>query len=265
MLLAAGSATRVKNLLGNTPKAMVQFYGRPFLDLLLAKLITGGCRDIVIVGNSRQPSIESYISSLNISGVSVLLTQQIGSGTAAALRSGVAATSEEVSPTILCINADTVLDFDISAVLDFHYRREACATAIVTTLPDAPNRGAVTVEPDSGKILCFNEGDDAGQMLSDNRPTFSNCGYWFFDRSRLTQMNCYRNASSLELEVLPVVVRGYPTFAYNNASKYFLDFGTPLRLLRAWKEASQIIDIYPIKSPMRGDYNANSTRDPSPP
>jgi NDP-sugar pyrophosphorylase family protein len=246
VLLAAGKASRLRSVGERTPKPLIHFAGQPFLSYLLAKLLKEGCNEIVVVVGHQAEAIERYISTVNFGEIIVTVAKQRGCGTGAALLSGVSRLT--LDQPFFSINCDTILDVHLPLVVEQHIRKDAGVTAVVTALPGVPNWGAVSMDVDS-RIIRFDEnGSWAGspQRISLTDTRRSNCGYYCFSgiHQRPSREHVYARYS-IELDLMPAMVRRERAFAFDNGRRMFHDFGTIDRLVEARGMTDRILRIYP--------------------
>jgi NDP-sugar pyrophosphorylase family protein len=245
VILAAGRATRLGAAAAVTPKAMLPFAGLPFLTHLTNKLVRDGCSEIVVVVGHLAPVIERHVANL-AEGCTISTVRQEGDGTGAALLSGVVALKNP--QPFLSVNADTILDVRLAALIDLHIKKSAEVTIVVTELVDVPNPGAITVDA-SSRIVRFSE-DARDETLPGRKPSpapglRSNCGYYCFDhRAFRTAVDSMRERASLENDIIPAFVRRGHAYAFDNGARLFHDFGTRDRLSAALRMQEDIRGIY---------------------
>ena len=115
ILLVGGKGTRVKKVLGNTPKPLVLINKIPFLKYLIDKLLISGIKKfILIVGPNRiyfENFLENYYSNLNCK----LVSDHKQLGTANALFQSKCFLNEH----FILLNGDSFLKFDFKHVIHF--------------------------------------------------------------------------------------------------------------------------------------------------
>lgn len=118
VILAAGEGQRLRPFTVNRPKAMLSLAGRPLLDHVVAALIAGGIRDIVIIVGYRKEPILDYLGAGERYGASITyITQEKQLGTAQALKLAEAAVGDDflVLPGDNLIEGDTLSDISAAA------------------------------------------------------------------------------------------------------------------------------------------------------
>src|SRR5438045_8215441 len=113
--------------------------------------------------------------------MAISATRVTGHGTGVALLAGLQA--REQRQPFFCINTDTILEVDLPSVVDFHLKKKAKVTAVLTALTNVPHWGAVAIDAES-QIVDYDESDPAllpwqrRQLSSCTR--MSNCGHYCF-------------------------------------------------------------------------------------
>ena len=118
VILAAGEGQRLRPFTVNRPKAMLSLAGRPLLDHVVAALVAGGIRDIVIVVGYRKEPILDYLGSGERYGAHITyITQEKQLGTAQALKLVEAAVGDDflVLPGDNLIESGTLSDISAAA------------------------------------------------------------------------------------------------------------------------------------------------------
>jgi mannose-1-phosphate guanylyltransferase len=123
------------------------------------------------------------------------------------------------------LNGDLLSDFDLSALVAFHQRREAKATIGLKEVQDTTGFGLVDLE-DDGTISGFRE--KAG--TSDGGPGLVNSGVYVLEREVIEAVAPGREVS-IEREVFPRLTG--PGLAGLVLDGYWMDIGTPDRYLQA--------------------------------
>lgn len=154
MLLAAGLGTRLRPLTEKTPKAMLPMDGHPLIAYGLGLLQRAGICDIVINLHYLGNQIRDYCKDGSRWGLRIRYSEEpeiLGSGgglkQAAALMNG---------ESFVAINADTLMDIDIRAVIAGHNPNHAGLMTVIPITATDPY-GRVTV--DQNHITGFGSGN----------------------------------------------------------------------------------------------------------
>jgi len=133
-------------------------------------------------------------------------------------------------------NGDTILDLDIADLLAYGENKHRSAVIVLTRQPDAPNHDAWYVDAD-GTVRATLEAAHPQSPPLAYAWRGSSTGTLLLNKSHLVR---YRNSAITDLysAILPALIYGRILTAYDNGTRYFLDFGTPQALARI--DASQV-------------------------
>ncbi len=216
-VLAGGLGTRLRSVLGETPKILAPVGGKPFLDHLLAWLAGYGARRIVLCLGFRAEQVIDYLKHHPFPGLEVVTSIETEPlGTAGGLRLAVPYLR---SDPVLAMNGDTFVDADLSAFVEAHRRSGAAASVLCTTVPSMSRYGRLDIDAE-GWIRRFVEKDPA-----DTGPGQINAGLYLFSQAWLAGF-ARGTGPSLERDVFaaapPRSFRAVPAEGLT-----FLDIGTP--------------------------------------
>jgi len=145
IILAGGLGTRLSGVIPALPKPMAPVQGRPFLAILLDRLIAAGFKKAILAVGYRHEVIREHFGdsykSLHVRYS--VETEPLGTGGAICL-----AMKQSSAPQIFVVNGDTYLEIDYRSMLKAHLRENACLTIAVRAVPDAGRYGALDIEHD---------------------------------------------------------------------------------------------------------------------
>jgi len=144
MILAAGFGTRMRPLTDTLPKALVPVAGRPLVEYTLLFVKSHGIEEVV----------------LNLHHLGYLLRDALGDGSAYGLQITYSPEDpildtgggiKNAQPFLdgepfLVLNADTILDFDLTAFLATHRRTRAIGTLLLRPNPDPEQYGLIEID-----------------------------------------------------------------------------------------------------------------------
>ncbi len=216
VILCGGLGTRLREVVSDRPKALVELLGRPFLEWQLLSLAKRHrIQHAVLATGHLGEMIAQHFGSSPWCGIELSYSREASPlGTAGGLRLAVSLTE---SPRILVLNGDTYCHYDSRRLLDVHIRHAASATLWLSPTPEATRFGSVSVSQ-QGEVTAFSE----KQALS--RPALTNAGIYLMERSLIITMQPGR-VQSLEREVFPSLV-GKGLFGVAGRS-VLTDIGTP--------------------------------------
>lgn len=222
VVLAGGLGTRIKPVLGQTPKALADIDGQPFLSRLLTFFAAQGVGRIVLaLGHGAGQVMASFRDCPPAGPALEFSVEPRPLGTAGAVRHALDLLRGD---PVLVANGDSFVPVDLAAFLDFHHRTGAAASLVLAHVDPADRYGRVDVD-EAGKICRFRE-KAAGQTA----PGWINAGIYAFDRNILAGLPA-KTELSLEHDVFPGLVGG--GLHGFRADGPFIDIGTPDALAQA--------------------------------
>lgn len=201
---------------------MAPIAGRPFLEILLARLGRSGCSRVILsVGHLHRVIKHHFGVSFN--GVQIVYSiESIPLGTGGAIRLALPQVREE---SVLVLNGDTFLDADYAEMLRFHAYHDTTVTIAVVHQSDIARYGGVAIEGD--RIVGYDEKGRSG-------PGWISAGTYVLDRN-LAWPPALAQKFSIEREFFVPEVAHLRPAAYKT-SGYFLDIGVPEDFDRAQVE-----------------------------
>jgi NDP-sugar pyrophosphorylase family protein len=227
-VLAGGVGTRLRPLLNDRPKCLAPIGGRPFLEYQLLWLKSKGIREVVLCVGHRKQQVISRIGDGAQWDLSVHYSvEEQPLGTGGALRRAEPFVTEE---QFLTLNGDSLLDFDLNALADFHHQRRALASLVVVPAPPSRRYGAVELD-DTGQILGFFEKQGAQtDPQGNNHLKWISAGAYLFGKNVLDYIPSAMKVS-LEEEIFPKLI-GHNFYGFPSEG-YFIDIGVPEDYRRA--------------------------------
>lgn len=219
-ILCGGLGKRLRNIAKNIPKPMVDIDGRPFLDILISYITSFGVKNIVLLTGFKSEVIENYYRnkkltiSLHISKEEKLL------GTGGAIKF---AERYIKSNPFFVLNGDSLCRVDLRKLLEFHIRKKADATIVLTNavgMSDTKDYGSVEIDK-SQRVISFSE-------KSKSKRKFINAGVYVFNK-KILKLIPENREFSLENDLFSRIKNfyGYST------KEVLLDIGTPERYQKA--------------------------------
>ena len=219
-ILAGGLGTRIRGVLGDTPKVLAPIHcnggARPFLDILLNWLSREGVRRVVLCLGHLADRVIDHLRAVPRSDLLAIssIVEPRPLGTAGALRF---AAAHLTSDPVMVVNGDTLVDADLGSLLAHHHASGAAATMLCVRVADAGRYGRVAID-DRGRIIRFIEKDPgAGAGVI-------NAGIYLLGRATMAQIAAGRGGS-IERDFLETAPSG--TIATVVTVGRFIDIGTP--------------------------------------
>jgi NDP-sugar pyrophosphorylase family protein len=213
VVLCGGLGTRLQSVIHDRPKPMVQINGRPFLDLVVDRVVSQGFRRVIFCTGHHGEWIAQHFTRRN--DIEAVISHEVRSrGTAGALR---ACRQQVRTSTIVVLNGDSICLVDLPLLLMEHHRRRAAVTVAVVQTDGRQDGGGITIDTDY-RITSFQEKSE-GAYLS--------AGIYALDTAFLEHIPDSIPVS-LEIDIFPAHV-GRGLFAYVSDAPLY-DIGTPARL-----------------------------------
>lgn len=217
IILCGGRGTRLKEISGNIPKAMLPVFNRPFLDYLLRRVSVLPFEEIVLLGGYLGDQIYSSFHGEVYNGipVKVVIDQEVG-GTLLALHS----VQDRLADNVWICNGDTFFNFSNFLLFRNVFFDESNLNYLFSVDVNNVDRyGAISYD-DSNTIVSFTEkgaGNGTGKI---------NSGFVKLKRADIL-CALQDNGTSLELDLLRSLVQQGRLKVVNGALTNFIDFGVP--------------------------------------
>ena len=218
-VLAGGYGSRLRSRIGDRPKILAPFRGRPFLETQVEWLATAGVEEIVLcLGIAAEPVLEHLGTRAAGAGPrlrAVREAEPLGTGGAVAF----AASGE--TERFLVVNGDTLAHFSLGHLWEWHEAREATVTLACYRVADVSAKGSVEID-DAGLVTAFREKAASGSGWISG-------GVYACEPAVLEHLPATRPLS-LETEVFPALLRAGRRVAAWPAEGRIFDIGTPAGL-----------------------------------
>lgn len=163
VIMAGGFGTRLRPLTCNNPKPMVPVANRPMLCHIMDLTKSHGFRDFTIMLYYQPEVITGYFGDGSKMGVKIkYLKPEADLGTAGSVKFA----HKVLNDTFLVISGDVLTDLDLTRAIEFHKKKKALATMVLTRVTNPLQYGVVITSPD-GKIERFLEKPSWGEVFSD--------------------------------------------------------------------------------------------------
>jgi NDP-sugar pyrophosphorylase family protein len=221
-VLAGGLGTRIRPILGDTPKLLAPIRGGTYVDHLLNWLRHFGARRVVLGLGVHARAIIDYVQAHPVTGMEIeTVIEPSPLGTAGAIRN---ARATMRSDPVLVINGDSFADTDLCRLLERHRAANASATMLCAELEDAGRYGRLALDSE-GFVERFVEKDSSRRGKA-----WINAGIYLIS-TQLLDLIASGPATSLERDVFERLPRR-SLAAYTECSR-FIDIGTPESLAQA--------------------------------
>ncbi len=165
IIMAGGFGTRLRPLTNNLPKPMVPMANRPIMEHIIELLKKNSITDLTALLYFQPEMISGYLGDGSRLGVKIdYITATVDLGTAGSVGSAMRRWKEE--NTTLVISGDVLTDLDINAAVEFHRKKKAAATIVLTRVEN-PLPFGIVITDKNGRIVRFLEKPTWGEVFSD--------------------------------------------------------------------------------------------------
>lgn len=228
LILCGGEGKRLRNLIKDRPKPMVDIDGRPFLDILIDYVASYNFRRFILCTGYKGEITRQYYNNKH-GPLNILISQEANPlGTAGAIKN---AEPMVKSNPFLVLNGDSFCSLDLHKFINFHKAKKASFSIALVKTRTSQDYGVVNTD-DSRRIISFNE------KIRAKKGGLINAGIYLFDKSIFTLIEPEKKIS-LEYDVFPKIVNER-FYGYVTKGK-LIDIGTPDRYIKAKKDLSNVI------------------------
>ena len=219
IVLAGGLGTRLRGVVDDVPKPMAPVHGRPFLALLLDRLVAAGFETAILAVGYRHEAIRGHFGAA-YRGLALrysVESEPLGTGGAIRL-----ACEQAAARNLFVLNGDTYVELDFRAMLAAHLEAAAELSIAIHRVPDVARYGALELD---GEIVCgLREKGRAG-------PGWINAGAYVMSAALRARFRG-RKAFSFEGDLLAPEMESIRPRAFR-AAGLFIDIGVPEDYARA--------------------------------
>jgi NDP-sugar pyrophosphorylase family protein len=225
LILCGGYGRRLQPMVPDRPKGMALIRGRPFLDILVEKLLNSGFKRIIFcVGHLKEQIINRF--KLRNDAKFLFSEESFPLGTGGAVEN---ALSLVCSDSILVLNGDSICDVNYNKFIQFHYAKNSSATFVLTNRQERDDGGNVIID-EKNRIQSFQEKKNDGKESN----IFINAGVYLLELNNLRSSQL-KPPFSLEYDLFPFLTRTKACYGFVIKSQ-LVDIGTPERYILANKK-----------------------------
>jgi histidinol-phosphate phosphatase family protein len=224
VILAGGLGTRLRSVTGGgLPKPLVAVNGRPLIDYQLAHVAQAGVKDVIILAGYGADQIKTFCGDGSKWGLNLLtIVESSAAGTAGAVLKAF----DYLQPRFLVLYGDTVFDFDIGRMLDFHEKYSPSATLFLHP-NDHPYDSDLVEVDDQNRILKFHP---YPHLFDANLPNLVNAGVYIIERDILKNLEGLPAKPDFGKHVFSFLLEKNGYLMGYRSPEYIKDAGTPERL-----------------------------------
>ncbi|MBI07586.1 MAG: nucleotidyltransferase [Rhodospirillaceae bacterium] len=221
LLLAGGQGTRVRHLLGETPKPMAPVAGRPFIEWILRHLAAQGIRHALLSTGHQAKAFADHFDPQPVPNLTIeCIAEPEPLGTAGGLR--YAARQADHTPSAwLVLNGDSLAFLHLPTLAASLEKSDAVLAA--RNVPDTTRYGSLQIDTHQ-RLQAFREKQPGAGLI--------NAGIYLL-RPPLLENLPDKTPLSLETEAFPDWLRAGHHIQVTELKTPFLDIGTPETLPQA--------------------------------
>lgn len=222
LILCGGLGKRLKEVTGlAAPKPMIEFGGRPFLDLMIDYMAGFGFRRFILGVGYMAGVIESYFKINKKAELETIFSRED-----TPLDTGGAVKEAKrfiKSRSFFVLNGDCISEFNPLDFLEFHKKKCSKLSILLNKIADGREYGEVKIDQESRVVKFDEKSGRVGECLI-------NSGVYIFNQEVFDMMPDSRRFS-LERDLFPAMI-GRDIFGCKTSS-FFIDIGTPQRYAEA--------------------------------
>jgi mannose-1-phosphate guanylyltransferase len=162
VILAGGMGTRLQPYTFFLPKPMLPLADKPLLEHLILWLKANGVNEIILTVSYMRHVIESYFGNGNEWNVKITF---IRSNSPLGISGQLLTANKSVDSTFYLLYGDSVFDFDLGKMLEFHHKSNATLTIGVMRHTERYRYGLIERAED-GRVLSWREKPEIGGLVN---------------------------------------------------------------------------------------------------
>lgn len=221
VIIAGGKGSRIASINSEIPKAMIPVCGKPIVEYEVELCKRYGFTDFLFIIGHMGDQISSYFGDGEKWGVNIEYFQEASPlGTAGAFGS----LKEKLTEDFFVFYGDTIVDFDMSSMLEYHRQKNADATLLLHP-NDHPYDSDIVGMDAEGRIVQFYNKPHEADFVSRN---IVNAALFIFSPNIISKIDVGVKCH-IEKDVLPQCLKaGMNLYGYVSF-EYIKDMGTPER------------------------------------
>ncbi len=221
LVLAGGLGTRLQPYTFFVPKPMLPLADKPLLDHLLHWLKKNGVRDVVLSVSYLRNVIENYFGTGSSLGLDISYAR---SDSPLGIGGQILNARDELGSTFYLLYGDSVFDFNLKKMLDFHAYSKAALTLGLMHYSEKFKYGLIARKK-NGEVTSWQEKPEVGGLV--------NVGCYVADPT-LFKYIPKGKMYGFDNVVRDMIKHGERVFSYIVENKQFLDIGDEKSYRRAY-------------------------------
>ncbi|MDR3643585.1 MAG: NDP-sugar synthase [Clostridia bacterium] len=163
VIMAGGEGTRLRPLTCDCPKPMTRLCGRPVIEYILDLLKANGVTEAAVTLRYLPEAIRGQFPDGDYQGMKLSFFEEDEPlGTAGSVKNAAGILDDD----FIVISGDSLCDFGLAAAVEYHKKKKAAATLLLSHVADPREYGLVVTEP-SGRVRGFVEKPGWAQAITD--------------------------------------------------------------------------------------------------
>ena len=218
VIMAGGFGTRLRPLTNNLPKPMVPMANKPIIGHIIDLLKAHSLTDLTALLYFQPEAIVNYLGDGSHLGVKIrYVSPTVDLGTAGSVAN---ALRRHKKGAALVISGDVLTDIDLTSAIEFHRKKKAMATLVLTRVEN-PLAFGIVITDESGRIVRFLEKPGWGEVFSDT----INTGIYILE-NRVLDYVPKDTEFDFSNDLFPLLLeKGEPLYGYI-ADGYWKDVGS---------------------------------------
>lgn len=240
VVMAGGEGSRLRPLTCNRPKPLVPLCNKPVMEYIIELLKKHGINQIVVTLHYLADEIVSYFGDGSDWEVQIMYSvEDEPLGTAGSVKM----VEEFLNDTFVIISGDSLTDFNLTDIINFHKEKKAVSTLTLTRV-DNPLEYGVVITEENGSIRRFLEKPSWGEVFSDT----INTGIYVIEPEVFKLMERHGNYDWSK-DIFPKLLeKEKPLYGYV-ANGYWCDIGN----LQQYRQANRDIMLGKLEVAVPGN------------
>lgn len=217
IILCGGLGTRLRDVIGESQKTMVDIKGSPFLKNLIDYYRTENIKDFILACGYKSEEVMNYFKDGSAFGVNIeYAIEDTALGTGGAIKNCLLKIKNDY---VLVTNGDTLLNESLDGLLNIFMDTNSDMSIMVKKIKDSERYGTITLDKENNiYIKSFDE------KVKSDEEVIVNAGVYVLKKSLIEKIPDKK--ISLESELIPVWLKNGIKISACLTEKDFLDIGT---------------------------------------
>ena len=223
--MAGGKGTRLQPLTFIRPKPMIPLVNKPIVEHVMERLKHFHLNDLILTLNYLSNDIMSYFKDGSDKDLNIKYSvEKSPLGTAGSVKNA----ERYLNETFLVLSGDVVSDINFNKVLNFHKRKGALATLVLTEVPD-PTHFGIAVLNDNHEITEYLEKPSSHEVFSN----IANTGTYILEPEIFEYFDGFEDEVDFSKDIFPQLIENKAEIYGYVFDGYWNDIGRPETYLKA--------------------------------